>query len=93
MSRLGFAQIARLKAHDLRSAEVSGALQRDQQLLDFVELDIVAGQPGDVVGERVVPRPDIRDMVLPGQVPDNGRGGAPSAVRTSILLEENVPFS
>src|SRR5712691_5563391 len=97
MSRLGFAQIARLKAHYLHSAEVSGALQSDQQLLNLVELNMVAGQPGDVVCERVALRPDIGYLVLPGQVPNAGRGSTLrlcghgfSSIRYNISSSENL---
>ena len=72
MSRLGFAQIARLKAHYLRSAEVSGAPQSNQQPLDLVELDIVASQLGDAVCECVAWHPNIGALVLSGRVPDAG---------------------
>jgi hypothetical protein len=105
-SRLGFAKIARLKAYGFDSGEVSGALQCDQQLLDLVEFDIIAGEARDVVGKSIAFRPNVGHVVLPGQIPDASgccalglRGHGFFSSQCSILPGENplklgkIPFN
>ena len=86
MSRPGFAQIGRLELHHLGTREMAAPLQSDQQLLDFVELYIIACEARDMMRERVARRPDIGHMVLLGHLPDAGGGCAFGLYRTWILL-------
>jgi hypothetical protein len=51
ISRPSFAQIARLELHHFNSREVTAALQRDQQLLDLVQLHIISVQ--DFIGSAL----------------------------------------
>jgi hypothetical protein len=53
MSRFRFAQIPCLQANRLDPAEMPGALQANEQLLDGIERDIIACQPRDVMRELV----------------------------------------
>jgi hypothetical protein len=55
---------------------VTGALQSDQQFLDLVELDMVAGEPSYMVGKRVALRLQIRHVMTLGQVPNDFCGSA-----------------
>src|ERR1700730_1382409 len=70
MSRLRFAQIARLKAHEFGAADMARPLKRDQHLLNFVQLDIVASKAREMMCQQVAFRADIGHVVPLGHLPN-----------------------
>jgi hypothetical protein len=66
MSRLGFAEVARLKADHLETCDASGALQANQHLLDSVKFYVVVRKARDVVGQPIGGGGAVRHVVLLG---------------------------
>src|SRR5436305_608576 len=63
-SRSGFTQILGLKADHFPPRKVPCPLSREEQLLDFVGFDHIAGKPGHVLRKTVVRPLRIDDTVL-----------------------------
>jgi hypothetical protein len=51
-------------------------LQSDEELLNFVEFDIVAREARNMMGKPVALRSNVSYMILPGEFPDAGSGRA-----------------
>ena len=56
-----------MQTDDLMPREMSGALQRYQQLLNLVELYVIAGKARDVIGECIVLSAGISHVMLPSE--------------------------
>lgn len=54
---------------------MAAPLQGDEQLLDFVQLYVVARKACDMVGKHAALSADIGDMVLIGHLSNAGGGG------------------
>ena len=55
---------------------MAAPLQSDQQLFDFVELDIIAREARDVMCKGIAWRPNIGHVVFLGHLPDADGGCA-----------------
>lgn len=72
----GFPQILGLKSNELISSDVAGTLQGDQQILDIVETDVVAGKARDVACQRIRLRCDVRELMLGRHISNDNGGGS-----------------
>jgi len=59
----------------LLAVDATNALQANEQLLDGVEIDIIAREARDMVGKPIRGRHLIDDLIAHGEVLNNPRGG------------------
>jgi hypothetical protein len=63
-SQPDFAQIVRLELDHLAARKVAAPLQRNEQLLDFVQLYVIAREARDVMGKHVALSADIGHLMV-----------------------------